>query len=308
MSDDGSDRFKAADALSYQEVIEPFDRFTHRFSQPLAERLVTLADCAGHQKILDVGTGTGIVALQAARTLKSGAVLGLDLSPRMLAQARANAVAAGLADRVDFQQGDAEAMQLPDGAFDAVISLFALMHFPNPERALAEIYRVLRRGGKMVLGVGRGPELFSKKGILHRLGRLRELPLRLTGRYLTAPKTLDNLVRQRLPGSGVSEESALARKGKYFAPMLLRLVRAAGFEVLGTDWLGFAPSLDTPEEFWELQSTYSSFSRKRLSEATSEEVKQLRDKFLQACRVVQSRGGKLVYHYGAYFVIARRAN
>jgi hypothetical protein len=65
--------------------------------------------------------------------------------------------------------------------------------------------------------------------------------------------------------------------------------------------------LNTPEEFWEIQRTFSSIARKRIAGAAPEMVNLLREDFLRKCRDVQERGGRLVYPFAAFFVVARRA-
>src|SRR5206468_2419978 len=82
-----------------------------RLSRPLAARVVS--HLAAGQRVLDIGTGTGIVALQAAE--KGATVLGIDLSEGMLAYAAAKA-----RGRAEFRRMDAEALELPDGSFEAV--------------------------------------------------------------------------------------------------------------------------------------------------------------------------------------------
>lgn len=84
------------------------------------------------------------------------------------------------------------------------------------------------------------------------------------------------------------------------------MMRAAGFMQLSRSWQGDAPSLSTPEEFWDLQSTFSSLARKRLGHATPAQAEAVRSEFFATCRDVQQRGGRLVYRYGALFVAARR--
>jgi hypothetical protein len=84
------------------------------------------------------------------------------------------------------------------------------------------------------------------------------------------------------------------------------LVRAAGFTDVRSFWEGHEAVLASPEEFWDLQRTYSTLVRERLAQAPTDEVRSLRDEVLQAGRRVQSRGGRLVYRHAALFVTARR--
>ncbi len=112
-------------------------------------------------RVLDVATGTARVPLLlAAQPWFDGAIDGLDLTPAMLARARAKIGAAGLEARVALRQGDASNLPWPDETFDLVISLEALEFFPRPRRALAEIARVLRPGG--VLVVSKYPDVWAR--------------------------------------------------------------------------------------------------------------------------------------------------
>jgi SAM-dependent methyltransferase len=102
--------------------------------------------------LLDLGCGTGRMAeLAAARGARVTAV---DLSPAMAARARARTSLAGA--RVAVM--DAHALDLPDGAFDALVAVFSLMFCPRPDLALSEARRVLRPGGRMVATVWGLPE------------------------------------------------------------------------------------------------------------------------------------------------------
>ncbi|MFO0809717.1 MAG: methyltransferase domain-containing protein [Gemmataceae bacterium] len=299
--------FKTADAGSYDAVVVPFERFTDRFSQPLAERIVRLAEPAPLGRVLDVGCGTGVVALAVARTLTSpGHVLGVDMSEPMLRRAAAKAESGGLGDRTQFREMDAEALDLPRSTFDAVVSLFALMHFPHPEAALAEMGRVLRPGGRMVVGFGSGPALGSVSGVRRAFGRALDALCGWRGRYLSAPDYLNGLVRKYLPPSDAAEETDLAQSRRGRPKVVVRMVRTAGFRRVQTHWVGFQPSLDSPEEFWDLQRTYSSLARKRLAAARPEQVRALREEFFATCRRVLARGGRLAYPYGAFIVVAEK--
>src|SRR5262249_42637902 len=140
--------FKAADASSYDAVSPSFDSFSTRLSGPLARRLLALARVGPGEQVLDVGTGTGLVALAAAELVSpGGGVLGIDLSEGMLSRAQRKARQAGLTSHLSFQRMDAETLELEGASRDAVVSLFALAHFPDPLTALREAFGVLRPGG-----------------------------------------------------------------------------------------------------------------------------------------------------------------
>ncbi len=110
-----------------------------------------VADVAGIQSghhVLDIACGTGVLAREAAsRIAPAGRAVGLDPNPGMLA------VANELAPAVDWQQGAAEALPFPDESFDALVSQFGLMFFEDRSRAIREMQRVLKPGGRMVVAV-----------------------------------------------------------------------------------------------------------------------------------------------------------
>ncbi len=302
-----SQTFKSRDATSYDAVTEQFDFFTGRLTSPLAAHLVSLAEIKPSNSVLDVGTGTGVVALLAAKkTAEGGKVHGIDLSEGMLATARTKAEKLGLEENVKFSQMDAENLEFDPETFDAVVSLFALLHFPNPLTALKEIYRVMRPGGRFVVAVGSSPPLIPLSGLIHRFKILPDLLRRSQGKQLVAPNFLNSLVERHLPETDEPEESHLASHSHNRPQGVVALVKSAGFKVLQTDWQGHQAQLETPEEFWEIQRTFSSISRKRLSNAAPEKVESLRQEFFGQCRTVLSRRGNLVYPFAAFYVVAQK--
>lgn len=118
----------------------------------LRQATIALADIAPGAFVLEVGCGTGDVAL-AARPLAgaAGRVIGIDPSPGMLAVARAKAARAALA--VDFHLGVIEALAFPAHTFDLVLSSLMMHHLPEELKiqGLAEIARVLKPGGRLVV-------------------------------------------------------------------------------------------------------------------------------------------------------------
>jgi ubiquinone/menaquinone biosynthesis C-methylase UbiE len=105
---------------------------------------------------------------------------GLDLSPGMLAIAGERAKELGR--KVDLREGDAHALSFPDASFDTVVCTFSLCNIPDERRALAEMHRVLRPGGRLLLA----DHVTSTSGIVLALQRLFEkLTLRMNGDYLT---------------------------------------------------------------------------------------------------------------------------
>jgi len=302
-----STKFKSRDAASYDPLAAEFDRFTRRLTQPLAERMIDLANLRPSERVLDLGTGTGIVALAAAARPNSPTrIVAVDLSEGMLCTAKQRATQEGSGSRLDFCRMDAEELGLQSASFDVALSLFALLHFPNPLSALRELFRILRPGGRLVLAVGSGPSWASRDAVTEGVKFFRRsLEIRCK-RLLTGPSSLNELVARRLEGHGDPEESSLAAKGRKRKQKVPELIRDAGFRSLQTGWCGAETELETPEEFWDLQRTFSSFARKRLLDADARQVEAVRTEFLELCREVQARGGKLTYPYGALYVAARR--
>jgi ubiquinone/menaquinone biosynthesis C-methylase UbiE len=113
----------------------------------VAERLCDTADLQAGWRVLDVATGSGNAAIAAARL--GATAVGVDYVPALLQHASRRAAAEGL--EVVFREGDAEALPFPDGAFDAVTSVFGSMFAPDHARAAAELLRVCRPGGTIAL-------------------------------------------------------------------------------------------------------------------------------------------------------------
>ena len=118
---------------------------TATFTTPVAGHVVAFAGIAAGERVLDVGTGTGVVAITAARA--GARVTGLDLTPELLEVARENARIAGV-EAIEWTEGDAEQLPYPDASFDVVLSQFGHMFAPQPGVTMAEIRRVLRPGGR----------------------------------------------------------------------------------------------------------------------------------------------------------------
>ena len=100
------------------------------------------------ERVLDVGCGAGTDSLVAAQMVgPTGRVVGLDMTPEMLAKARAAAAATDVGN-VEFVEGDAEEMPFPDASFDVVISNGVIDLIPDKDAVFSEILRVLEPGGR----------------------------------------------------------------------------------------------------------------------------------------------------------------
>jgi len=110
-----------------------------------------IASLAPGDVVLDLGSGAGIDCFLAARQVgPDGRVIGVDMTPEMVSRARANADKGGYAN-VEFRLGEIEALPVADGTVDVVISNCVLNLSPEKDRVLAEVHRVLRPGGRVVV-------------------------------------------------------------------------------------------------------------------------------------------------------------
>jgi len=112
-----------------------------------AAQFITRLGLEPGERVLDVATGTGNLAIPAART--GALVTGVDIAPNLITQAKARAAAEGLTIRLDV--GDAEDMTYDDDEFDTAVSMFGAMFAARPERAASELLRVVRPGGRLAM-------------------------------------------------------------------------------------------------------------------------------------------------------------
>lgn len=139
---------------------ENYERyFVPAIGAPMANDLMEVAALRPGERVLDVACGTGVVARLASELVGTGGtVAGLDINPDMLAVARST-TPPGLA--IDWHEGRAEAMPLPDASFDVTMCQMGLQFVPDKHAALSEMQRVLVSGGRLILNVpGPTPQPF----------------------------------------------------------------------------------------------------------------------------------------------------
>ena len=124
---------------------------------PITAILLEHASPQPGEHVVDVACGTGVVARQTApRVGAAGTVVGVDINPAMLAVARSLPAPEGAF--IEWREGSASALPLPDDAFDLALCQAGLQFFPDRLAALREMHRVLRPGGRVVLSVARSLE------------------------------------------------------------------------------------------------------------------------------------------------------
>ncbi|MCZ7529030.1 MAG: class I SAM-dependent methyltransferase [Acidimicrobiia bacterium] len=134
--------------------VDRYDAMTAAFG----DRMLEKAALQPAERVIDVGCGAGATAFESARHARpGGTVLGVDISPPMLALARERAKAAG-ADDVEFVRADAQVHDFGAGRWDTVVSRFGVMFFDDPVGAFANLARALRAGGRLAFAAWQGLE------------------------------------------------------------------------------------------------------------------------------------------------------
>jgi ubiquinone/menaquinone biosynthesis C-methylase UbiE len=133
-----------------------YDQGFARVSMHFIPYLLRAGRVAVGQRVLDIATGTGLIANAALGAVgPDGHVTAADLSPDMVDQARRRL---GEASNVAVRVEDGQALSFPDGSFDTVLCSLGLMFFPDPASGIGEFRRVLRRGGRAAVSVNTVPE------------------------------------------------------------------------------------------------------------------------------------------------------
>ncbi|HTQ06480.1 MAG TPA: class I SAM-dependent methyltransferase [Polyangiaceae bacterium] len=154
-------KYKETTREQWQEAAEAWARYAPTLAAwlgPATERTLDLAGVRSGERVLDVAAGAGEQTLTIARRVgPGGSVLATDISPRILEFAAEEARRAGLSN-VTTAVVDGEALDLPAESFDVVFSRVGLIYFPDQERALAAMRRVLVPGGRVAAIVYSTPE------------------------------------------------------------------------------------------------------------------------------------------------------
>jgi ubiquinone/menaquinone biosynthesis C-methylase UbiE len=220
VSDDtDADAFKAFEAAGWSANADRYDRLTGRVSASVVEPLLDAAEVGRDTRVLDLGTGPGTTAAVAAG--RGARPVGVDLAEGMVELARR------LHPELEFVQGDAEALPFPDGRFDAAIAAFVVNHLPHPERAAAELHRVLVLGGRVALAVWDVPE---------RVGILGPLAEALRAADAWAP---DALPVGPDPYRFADDEE------------IRRLLARAGFAAATVETVSFTHRVTDADELWD---------------------------------------------------------
>ena len=154
-------KYKTTTREQWQETANAWYRWSntlHQWLGPSTDRMLELADISKGNRVLDIAAGAGEQTITTAKKVGiSGYVLATDISSNILEYAKKMVIENGL-NNVETRVMDGENLELDDASFDAVISRVGLIYFPNQQRALQEILRVLKPGGKVAVIVYSTPE------------------------------------------------------------------------------------------------------------------------------------------------------
>jgi len=186
-----------------------------------APRVANLAGVRTGEHVLDVACGTGVLAREAASQAgPRGFVAGVDASRGMLS------VAKTVAPLIEWREAKAEALPYPDQRFDAVVSQFGLMFFTDRQRALSEMLRVLKRGGRLAVAVWASLE--SAPAYAAEVALLERVAGRLAANALRAPFVLGDTkeLKELVAGAGVDKVTVTTQRGMARFPSIRFMVGA----------------------------------------------------------------------------------
>lgn len=129
---------------------EAYERFMGRWSRLVASPFVDFTGLPARGRMLDVGSGTGSLAFAIAERIGRAHVVGIDPSKEYVAYATSRNP---FPDRASFEVGDAQRLRFPDAGFDAALSLLVFNFIPDPKKALLELRRVTKPGGRLSAAV-----------------------------------------------------------------------------------------------------------------------------------------------------------
>lgn len=139
----------------FDNIAPAYDRLNHILSLGIDRRwrsaVVRHLRISGARKILDVATGTGDLAIALAKGIPQAKITGIDLSEQMIRVGESKVSSRGLDGRITLQMADVEHLPFGSGEFDAVTVAFGVRNFENIPEGLAQMGRVLRGGGELVV-------------------------------------------------------------------------------------------------------------------------------------------------------------
>jgi ubiquinone/menaquinone biosynthesis C-methylase UbiE len=146
----GVPTFKQQELAGWNAKANAYDDYAGKITTQLVSPLLDAAGVETKTRLLDIACGPGYVAGAAAE--RGANAVGVDFAPSMIVEAKKNF------PRAEFFEGDAEALQFKGDSFDAVVCAFGLGHLPEPDKAISEVFRVLRPEGRYAFSWWCSPE------------------------------------------------------------------------------------------------------------------------------------------------------
>ena len=232
--------------------------------RPVGDALVDSLRITGNEKVLDVASGTGEPGLSLGSLLPGGQVTGTDLSEKMVAIANQNSQKRGIANYRSLVS-DASSLPFDDRSFDHAISRFGIMFFPDIEKGLKEMTRVLKKGGQISVAVWAAPQLnpfitVMASTIMSRLN----LP--------KPPADAPGIFRCAEPG------------------YTRRLMHNAGLVDVSEYSLNGNAEFESPEQYWEVMSDVAGPLMKALEQQPADVVSMVRHAVMEEAGKYQLNG------------------
>ncbi|MDR0743207.1 MAG: bifunctional demethylmenaquinone methyltransferase/2-methoxy-6-polyprenyl-1,4-benzoquinol methylase UbiE [Tannerella sp.] len=211
----GGDEKKGAQVrLMFDTIARRYDRLNHLmsigFDKSWRRRGVDSLKSHAPMEILDIASGTGDLALLMQKRLHPRKVTGADLSEEMMNIGRHKVGREGVSGMVVFEHQDCMSLTYPDNSFDAVTVAFGIRNFEQLDKGLAEMYRVLRPGGHIMILELTVPRWFPMN-VLYRIYTSTAIPL------LSSVMGIDKKVYHYLP-----ESIRMMPQGKEMTELLSR--------------------------------------------------------------------------------------
>jgi ubiquinone/menaquinone biosynthesis C-methylase UbiE len=233
---------QAKAAATYNAAADFFDDASNTFWDRFGRRTIERLELRGGERVLDVCCGSGASAIPAAvRVGADGAVLGIDLSERLLGLARAKADARGLRN-LELRIGDMLDLHVPEAHFDAVACVFGIFFVPDMAAAVRSLWRCVRPGGRLAITTW-GPRLFEPANSIF-WSSIREIRPELHQGFHPWDRISDPAaVLALLRDGGVEHAEAVAEAGTHPIPS----PEAWWSLVLGSGYRGTLEQLDAGE-------------------------------------------------------------
>ena len=155
----------------FDNIAPTYDRLNHRLSWNIDKgwrrKAIQQLKPYAPKRLLDVATGTGDFAIQACQMLSDVHITGIDISEGMMEVGRKKVSQTGLSERIRFEREDCTRLSYPDATFDAVTAAFGIRNFDNLDQGLAEMCRVLRKGGVLSIVELTSPVSFPMRQLFH---------------------------------------------------------------------------------------------------------------------------------------------